>query len=437
MQENTACAKLSDQHQRVNLQANCGITQLLDASALATSEQNQRSEIILTNAHSGQVHVTHTTRNILDCALPKGFTRMPNNRDRAYSYLNSCTVPQLRKLARGIDVPSRARKPEMLKCFLRVLATHLDTEHANSLGNVLHGFNEWKVQLPSSYIWRVAPSIEACNVQPEVDRNMDHVSEFARLVSLLTHDQTLRDKLISSARILNRDELEGNVSRDAFWQTDVAPLFMTCSNVYKVDFSGRLDGVDSSKIPTAERSGAQLRKMFSDARAHFTLAHSRWSASGQNEPTNFEGFCSHIHGTQELSALGKRLPIMFITFRCGTTYEFTDVTCFTLRTMPGEWQQETGNTRTGGNGSPSRTSRKRSYEKMQLQLQGLQQQMRDVAVVLKQNAELSMAMKDEERRCKRLATLEIVLRLKKEAASSSPEIAAILEAEEKELLSGL
>ena len=197
---------------------------------------------------------------------------------------------------------------------------------------------------------------------------------------------------------MNSDELEGNVSRDAFWQTDVAPIFMTCSNVYKVDFSGRLHGTDSSKIPTAERSGAQLRKMFSDLCAHCALAHSRWSASVKNDPTNFKGFFPHIYGTQELSALGKRLLIMFITFRSGTTYEFTDVTCFTLRTMPAEWKQETGNTRTGENGSPRRTSRRHMYGKTQKKLQGLRQQMRDVAVVLKQNAELSMAMKDEERR---------------------------------------
>ena len=82
-----------------------------------------------------------------------------------------------------------------------------------------------------------------------------------------------------------------------------------------------------------------------DVRAQFTIAHSKWSRSGQNEATHFHRLWSKIDSTDGASAPTteeKRCLIMFYVLGCGAEHERESVTSFVLRSLPSEAIVETG-----------------------------------------------------------------------------------------------
>eukprot|EP00171_Calliarthron_tuberculosum_P009125 IDg9125t1 len=188
------------------------------------------------------------------------------------------------------------------------------------------------------------------------------LSDFARLIAILTYNGRVRAALLTSGRELTRPELENRTNPYAFWETVVVPVFNEAVGVATIDYSGVIDGIDTDKVPTVERTCADLRKYYSNARAQFTVAYERWSRSGQNDSTRFDRFCLRAQGANDLSVAGKRSLIMFLTFRCGEPGEAQHLTRFTLRSMPsdiavetGHMSAQTGGARTGANGRHSGT----------------------------------------------------------------------------------
>eukprot|EP00171_Calliarthron_tuberculosum_P002207 IDg2207t1 len=71
---------------------------------------------------------------------------------------------------------------------------------------------------------------------------------------------------------LTRQELDSRVTRDAFWEEVVARAFNEATPITTVDFGGVLGGIVPSSTPTSPRSGADLKKQYTDARGQFALA---------------------------------------------------------------------------------------------------------------------------------------------------------------------
>lgn len=82
---------------------------------------------------------------------------------------------------------------------------------------------------------------------------------YARLISLLAYHEGLRLSLTNSARELSHGELYPGTNRQGFWETNVAPAFMTSTRVRFVDSDGIIDVVDGRELPSVPRSCSELR----------------------------------------------------------------------------------------------------------------------------------------------------------------------------------
>ncbi len=86
--------------------------------------------------------------------------------------------------------------------------------------------------------------------------------EFARLTALLTNDSDLRKALLDSRLDNKSQQLDSCISRDAFWDTTVAPIFNNPQSKSSVDLKGIIESVYSSLPPLYPRSGAQPRNKY-------------------------------------------------------------------------------------------------------------------------------------------------------------------------------
>jgi hypothetical protein len=79
--------------------------------------------------------------------------------------------------------------------------------------------------------------------------------------------------------------------------------------------------------------------------------YARWTASGQNDPTNFRSFLpSSRQGSDEMNAGGKRVYILFSVLGCGTESEMTEILDCARRTSSvpyddGDYDPETATAR--------------------------------------------------------------------------------------------
>ena len=85
------------------------------------------------------------------------------------------------------------------------------------------------------------------------------ISEFARLIVLLSTDERLRNSLLSSGEGLTRQDLNRRISKDAFWSAVVAPVYNSESHLVDFDFPIELLDVNASINPPQFRDGAELK----------------------------------------------------------------------------------------------------------------------------------------------------------------------------------
>ena len=117
------------------------------------------------------------------------------------------------------------------------------------------------------------------------------LNEYARLIVLLTKDDSLRSAPLESGLHRSKAQLDLNVPRDMFWASKVTHVFNDPEVKPAFDFSGRLARIECSLAPLIARTGDELRKQCEFIRAHFTRSFANWSKSGQNDSANFERFC--------------------------------------------------------------------------------------------------------------------------------------------------
>lgn len=146
------------------------------------------------------------------------------------------------------------------------------------------------------------------------------LSEFARLVGILTNNETARASLIASGRDLSRQQRQRKEVRDLFWATVVEPLFNDSSMHVDFDLRGFVSGTSeiSSINPNGPvpqyRCGTWLKEKFFGIRALFTTSYRNWSTSGQNnsEGVEFHKFLPRSPNSTYLSLQARMALILII-----------------------------------------------------------------------------------------------------------------------------
>lgn len=160
------------------------------------------------------------------------------------------------------------------------------------------------------------------------ERTQSGINEFVRLLITMRDDEDARSAVIAMGQELTRAQLDTGVTRGDFWII-VESRFNDSTQRRFLSLAGAVDGVDSSLLPLAHRTSTFLKDKFNDAKADFTQYVTRWYASGQNDPDRFRNFLPKLP-SGELSALGKRMMVMFVCTRKGTPFEeehFSNVCC--------------------------------------------------------------------------------------------------------------
>jgi hypothetical protein len=104
--------------------------------------------------------------------------------------------------------------------------------------------------------------------------------------------------LLDSRAILTRAQLDRAVRGDGFYTNTIAPLLNSIGTVLRIDPLVELAIVCANAAPVSFRSGVRLMRTWTAMRSLFTIALENWSASGQNDHSNFseESACAAFHG---------------------------------------------------------------------------------------------------------------------------------------------
>jgi hypothetical protein len=116
------------------------------------------------------------------------------------------------------------------------------------------------------------------------------VDEFARLACILTQHKDARRALLDSELDLTRAQLDRTERRDKFWTHNIAPLFNSPGTVLSFKPPIGLPEISAHAPPLTPRSGSRLMRSWAGTHSLYTVSHTNWSASGQNDPPNFLSF---------------------------------------------------------------------------------------------------------------------------------------------------
>jgi hypothetical protein len=148
------------------------------------------------------------------------------------------------------------------------------------------------------------------------------VNEYARLACILTQHEGAKQALLDSQLNLTRAQLDRSERRDDFWSHTIAPLFNSPDTAISFNPPIDLPEVNANAAPLGIRGGSRLMRAWSGTRSLFTVAYTNWSASGQNDPTNFSSFLPKAPGGgEEIPADARRAFVLFYVLRCGTENE--------------------------------------------------------------------------------------------------------------------
>eukprot|EP00171_Calliarthron_tuberculosum_P002444 IDg2444t1 len=253
---------------------------------------------------------------------------VPTPRDYAYTYLLTLTKSNLRSLTKALRVRGIGVKNEVV-CRLLYHADCKATGNSEMFGSVFGADQRvyWDTPGRLSSTVFIAPCKTKLkdHVQQsrlEIDAVADPpiaLSEFARLMGVITEDSGARSALLGSGLTLTRDQLQRRESRDACWATVIAPLFNDAELHFSLDVRGSIstswdaDEIDANAMPVAKRTG-------------------------QNESDGFDffSFVPRASGSRSISKEGLCTCIMFQALGCGTPREDTDLLTFTSKLAPAD-----------------------------------------------------------------------------------------------------
>jgi hypothetical protein len=260
-------------------------------------------------------------------------------RDRAYSFCKTTTVANLRKIAKVVNAPTQGAKASLStvvfsEAWMRVaalpVAERLAEWHRCCGGDGLR-YRDW-LESPrvQTMTWWRAPSedllAQYCPVRakklsqtkmvsecPRSERPLT-VSEFARLACILTENEGAKRALLDSMIDLTRAQLDRSESRDAFWSKTICPLFNNATVLVNFVPPLELPNISPNQAPITVRSAYRLMESWTRTRSVFTCSYERWSASGQNDPTNFRSFVPVGPRGGDLLPVESRRALVFSTF---------------------------------------------------------------------------------------------------------------------------
>lgn len=160
-----------------------------------------------------------------------------------------------------------------------------------------------------------------------------NVSEFARLCVIIANDEIAREAFFKLGQEMTRSQLDAGVSRDNYWAT-IAERFNDPTIRPQYSFVGRVDEANASEIPPCVRLPSTLKSQYTDSKGKFTTFYKRWEQSGQNNGERFPEFLPKVRG--RLSALSKRMYIMFTVCKLGTPYPDERLLEVSSKLMPRE-----------------------------------------------------------------------------------------------------
>jgi hypothetical protein len=104
--------------------------------------------------------------------------------------------------------------------------------------------------------------------------------------------------LLDSRATLTRAQLDRAVRGDGFYTNTIALFLNIIGTVLRIDPLVDLAIVCANAAPVSFWSGVRLMRTWTAMRSLFTVAHENWSASGQNDHSNFieESACDAFHG---------------------------------------------------------------------------------------------------------------------------------------------
>ena len=271
----------------------------------------------------------------------RNITTSPTHKDEVWTNIRTCTLAKLRDLGKELRVARRTRKSE----YCRAIFYAVQCSNKEWTSTITHAmfpeFSVWRNIRSRMEFWYKSPVKDFYDESQPIQSSVS-ISNLARLLSILTYDDQLCHLLIKSSAVLTYAELDTGVDPHEFQETHVVPLYMIPSLVTCISFTDELVSIDASLLSEVHRSGTELRKLFNEVRSQFTMAYSRWTKSGQNDPSNFIEFCHQNKQTGNTSTAGKHYLVMFKTYRCGTNHEVSDVTTYNLRLMSTEMQVDSG-----------------------------------------------------------------------------------------------
>ena len=110
------------------------------------------------------------------------------------------------------------------------------------------------------------------------------------MLRILSGDADLRTTPIDSALSRSRAQLYIGVPRDSFGDRLVAVNFSDYQLIFEIpgmqDFAAKFPTDAAGQL----RSGAELKRWYWEELSAFTVAHNKWTMSGQNDPDSLSKF---------------------------------------------------------------------------------------------------------------------------------------------------
>jgi hypothetical protein len=142
-----------------------------------------------------------------------------------------------------------------------------------------------------------------------------NISEFARLLCVLTQVPHVLAELLNSGMDITRAQSDRHEGRDDMWAKSIETAFNDPTIVLSLPGMADMTEVDASTVPQCHRGGEKLKSLFFKTRALFTKVYERWSASGQNDPDRVANFLPLNTRSNEVESDGKRVHVIFLTMR--------------------------------------------------------------------------------------------------------------------------
>eukprot|EP00171_Calliarthron_tuberculosum_P003439 IDg3439t1 len=298
-----------------------------------------------------------------------------------YIYIQSLTLELLRAICRCWKLGVSGSKKRLLaRVFLSILSKtreghsldgilstniHMNayTQYANLFcaaeweETVTPSENEMLLQLSAGEREKFTSQLQSTRNRNEVGRVGSHIdvdvdvqgpatpifslNEFARLFVILGDDEQARAAVMRAAcSSLSRLDLEHNATRESFWKI-VETRFNNKNVRSLLNLHGRVDEVDSAKLPLVFRRAEKLSSVFRESRSIFHGPLEKWRRSGHNEGAGFPNFLPKL-SNGDLTKDSKKCFIIFTVCRLGTDNADTSLVNMVARTIEGDGGYDEG-----------------------------------------------------------------------------------------------